>query len=120
MEYLTEDDYIELGSNHRGKYKKHGEWVKPIFPSNISLQGSPLTPYIFDDRCSSEDAGKALYEWYDIGQEERERRGEVGRQWVLGDDAQMTNKHLSDTFINAIETTFDKWKPRKRYTLEAV
>ena len=72
-EYLTADDYVELQSNHWGTYKEHGEWVKPVFPSNISCQGSPLTPYIFDDRCSYEDAGEALYEWYDEGPEERER-----------------------------------------------
>jgi glycosyltransferase involved in cell wall biosynthesis len=120
MEYLTAEDYVELGSNHRGEYKEHGEWVKPVFPTNISLCGSPMTPYIFDDRASYEDAGKALSHWYDMGQEERERCGEVGRQWVLSDEARMTGKHLSETFIDAIETTFEKWKPRKRYSLEAV
>ena len=119
-EYLTAEDYVELGSNHRGEYKEHGEWVKPVFPSNISLCGSPMTPYIFDDRCNSEDAGEALRYWYDKGQEGREVAGETGRQWVLGDTARMTGKHLSETFIEAIDTTFEKWKPRERYTLEAV
>ena len=75
-EYLTAEDYVELGSNHRGQYKEHGEWVKPVFPSNISLAGSPLTPYIFDDRCQYEDAGEALLEWYKEGPEERDRKGE--------------------------------------------
>ena len=37
----TAEDYVELKSNHRGEYKEHGEWVKPVFPSNISLCGSP-------------------------------------------------------------------------------
>ena len=119
-EYLTADDYVELGSNHRGEYKEHGEWVKPVFPSNISLCGSPLTPYIFDDRCSYEDAGEALLEWYNEGHEKREEYGEVGRQWVLGEDARMTTKHLSDAFIENIESTLEKWKPREQYTLEVV
>ena len=118
--YLTADDYIELGSNHRGEYKEHGEWVKPVFPSNISLQGSPMTPYIFDDRASYEDAGEALKYWYDKGPEERERCGEIGRQWVLSDDTRMTAKHLSETFIDTIDTTFEKWTPREKYTLEVV
>ena len=117
--YLTADDYIELGSNHRGTYKEHGEWVKPVFPSNISLAGSPLTPYIFDDRCSYEDAGEALYEWYKARPEERERCGELGRQFVLG-DGKMTAKHMSESFIKNIDTTFEKWKPREKYTLEVV
>ena len=118
--YLTEDDYIELGSNHRGTYKEHGEWVKPVFPSNISLQGSPMTPYIFDDRASYEDAGEALLQWYNKGPEERERCGEIGRQWVLGDDAKMTAKHLSQGFIDGMDTTFENWKPREKYTLEVI
>ena len=117
--YLTAEDYVELKSNHKGEYKEHGEWAKPIFPSNISLQGSPMTPYIFDDRCSYEDAGEALLEWYKAGPKERKRCGEVGRQFVL-DDGKMTAKHLSDSFIKNIETTFKKWKPKERYTLEVV
>ena len=119
-EYLTADDYVELGSNHRGVYKDHGEWAKPVFPSNISCCGSPLTPYIFDDRCSYEDAGQALYEWYKEGPEERERKGEIGRKWVMGDTARMTSKHMSESFIENIENTFKNWKPREKYTLEAV
>jgi len=118
--YLTADDYVELGSNHRGEYKEHGEWVKPVFPSNISLCGSPMTPYIFDDRAQYEDAGDALLEWYNEGPEERERKGEVGRQWVLGDDAKMTAEHLSQGFIDGIDMAFENWKPREQYTLEVV
>ena len=118
--YLTAEDYVELKSNHRGTYKQHGEWVKPVFPTNISCQGSPLTPYIFDDRCSFEDAGEALLEWYKVGPKEREKCGEIGRQWVQGDDSRMTSKHLSESFIKNIDTTLEKWKPREQYTLEVV
>ena len=118
-EYLTADDYVELGSNHRGTYLNHGEWVKPVFPTNISCQGSPLTPYIFDDRCSFEDGGEALLEWYKVGPEERERCGELGRQFV-NNEGKMTSKHMSDSFIKNIESTFKNWKPREKYTLEVV
>jgi glycosyltransferase involved in cell wall biosynthesis len=118
--YLTADDYVELGSNHRGEYKEHGEWVKPVFPSNISLCGSPMTPYIFDDRCQYEDAGEALLGWYNEGPEKREEYGELGRKWVLGDDAKMTAEHLSQGFIDGMDTAFEKWIPREKYTLEVV
>ena len=118
--YLTADDYVELGSNHRGKYKELGEWVKPVFPSNISLCGSPQTPYIFDDRCQYEDAGEALLEWYNEGPEKREEYGEIGRKWVLGDDAKMTSKHLSKGFIESMDGAFENWKPREKYTLEVI
>ncbi len=118
--YLTAEDYVDLGSNHKGEYKEHGEWVKPVYPSNRSLQGSPMTPYIFDDRVQYEDAGEALYEWYKMGKEERERCGEVGRKWTDSDDAKMTGKHLADSFTENIEATFENWKPRERYTMEVI
>jgi len=118
-EYLTAEDYVELQSNHRGTYTNHGEWVKPVYPTNRSLQGSPLTPYIFDDRCSYEDAGEALLEWYKAGPEERERCGEIGRQFVLN-EGRMSSQHLSDSFIENIDICFEKWKPREKYTLEVV
>ena len=71
-EYLTADDYKGVwGSNHDGRYQQHGEWVKPVFPATLSLQGSPLTPYIFDDRCRWDEAGEAIKYWYDKGHEGR-------------------------------------------------
>ena len=78
-----------------------------------------MTPYIFDDRCSFEDAGEALLEWYKAGPEERKRCGELGRQFVLN-EGRMTNKHMSESFIKNIDATFENWKPRERYTMEAV
>ena len=118
--YLTADDYVELGSNHRGTYKEHGEWVKPVFPSNISLQGSPSTPYIFDDRCSYEDAGDALRYWYDEGLEGRKKAGQKGYEFVKTKEISMDAKNMCNTMVDSIDTCFEKWKPRKRYTLEVV
>jgi len=118
--YLTEDDYILLGSNHRGEYKEHGEWVKPVWPATISLQGSPLTPYIFDDRATSEDAGKAIRDWYDVGQSERERCGELGRQFVLDSDIGMSAPDMGKRFIESMDGAFENWKPKERYVLEEV
>jgi len=118
--YLTADDYIELGSNHKGQYREHGEWVEPVFPSNRSLQGSPLTPYIFDDRCQYEDAGEALKFWYDKGPEERERCGELGRQFVKDKNIGMDANNMADRFIESMDTAFENWKPKEKYTLEVI
>ena len=40
-----------------------------------------------------------------------------GHEFVMSDDAMMSAKAMSDNFINHMETAFDKWTPRKRYTL---
>ena len=34
----------------------------PVYPTSRSIQGSPPTPYIFDDRCKWEDATKRIKE----------------------------------------------------------
>ena len=115
---LTPDDYIELGSNHRGKYKTHGEWVKPVYPASISLQGSPPTPYIWDDRCNPEDVAVNLREFYDMGREERKRLGALGTKFCR--ENQMTATAMGENFIKSMNTAFENWKPRIRYTMEKV
>ena len=115
---LTPDDYIELGSNHRGKYKTHGEWVKPVYPASISLQGSPPTPYIWDDRCNPEDVAVNLREFYDLGREERKRLGALGTKFCR--ENQMTATVMGENFIKSMNGAFDNWKPRIRYTMEKV
>ena len=93
--------------SHRGKYKTHGEWVEPVFPSNHSLQGSPQTPYIFDDRASYEDAGEALLSWYQRGPEERERCGEKGIEFVKDKNIGMDSKEMGDRFIKHMSTAME-------------
>tara|TARA_Y100000310_G_C20695665_1_gene825507 strand:+ start:1003 stop:2460 length:1458 start_codon:yes stop_codon:yes gene_type:complete len=117
LKYLTPDDYIELGSNHQGKYKKHGKWVKPVWPKTLSLLGSPPTPYIFDDRCRWDEVGDAMKEWYDVGVEERERCGELGRKFVCEKDVGMTAKEMCNRFIESMDSAFEKWKPKSLYDL---
>jgi glycosyltransferase involved in cell wall biosynthesis len=117
-ELLVAEDYIELGTNHRGKYKTHGKWVKPVWPASISLQGSPMTPYIWDDRCNPEDAAVGLREFYDMGREERKRLGNLGAEFCK--ENQMTSEEMGKNFIKSMNGAFDNWKPKKRYTLGKV
>ena len=119
-EYLTAEDYVELGSNHRGEYKEHGEWVKPVFSSNISLQGSPQTPYIFDDRVQYEDAGDAMRYWYDKGSKGREEAGKRGMKFVNDEKIGMSGDMMCKNFEIYMDTAFEKWTPKEKYTLEVV
>ena len=105
----------EVPSNHRGTYKKHGEWAFPVYPTSRSIQGSPPTPYIYDDRCAWEDATVRMQECYKLGRKELKRRGLKGREWALGDEAGFTSKHQAKRVIEALDTLFDTWKPREKY-----
>lgn len=105
----------EFCSNHFGTYKKHGEWAVPVFPSNMSIVGSLPTPYIFDDRADFRDIAKAIEEVYNLGPEERERRGMKGREWVTSAESMQSASSMCKNVIEGIEETFTKWKPRKKY-----
>jgi len=111
------DFNADFPSNHRGTYKKHGEWAFPVYPSSISIVGSPPTPYIFDDRCRWEDAAERLMEVYNLSKEEREKRGLAGMEWATSEEAGFTSKHQANRFIKATDQLFNTWKPREKYEL---
>ena len=109
----------EFATNHTGKYKLHGIWAKPVFPSNRSLQGSPQTPYIFDDRCKYEDVADAIRYWYDTPETLREQMGQSGREWALQNG--LTAEQMGNKMIEMIDYLFEsKLETRARYTLTKV
>ena len=124
--HLDENDYSWVHSLHNDKEWEnnpdltHGEWVKPVWPRTRSLQGSMPTPYIFDDRCRWDEAAEAIKYWYDLGSEERTRCGELGREWMHLEEVGMTAKLMCKRFMKSMDTAFETWKPRKRYSLYKV
>ena len=120
---LTSKDYEEIKSLHDDRKWAHnedltwGEWVKPVWPSNRCLQGSPPTPYIFDDRCRWDDVADKIYEWYDMSEDERRECGKKGIEFVNDKEIMMSGKMMSQNFIDQMDTGFEKWTPRKRYSI---
>jgi hypothetical protein len=107
----------DVPSNHRGTYKEHGEWAFPVYPSSRSVQGSPPTPYIFDDRCKWEDITERLKEVYNLSPEERDRLGAKGREWAISDEAGFTSKHQANRVMEAFDELFKVWEPREKYQI---
>ena len=106
-------------SNHTGRYKLHGRWVKPVFPASRSLQGSPQTPYIFDDRCKFEDVADAIHAWYNADSELRAQAGAEGREFCLKNG--LTAEAMGDKMIKLIDQLFEiKPTVANRYTLETI
>ncbi len=122
--FLTADDYVEIGSLHDKDNPiidelTWGEWVEPIWPTNRSLQGSPVTPYIFDDRCSYKDIGEAIDRWYQKGRDECESAGMKGHEFIMG-AGDMASETMGEKFIEAIDGCFENWKPRQRFEIYKV
>ena len=113
--WFTPDENIP--SNHRGTYKKCGPWAFPVFPTSISIVGSPPTPYIFDDRCEASDAANQLMEVYKLDPERRKAIGLMGREWAIGDEAGFTSEKMGYRMINCIDRLLKTWVPRKKYSL---
>jgi glycosyltransferase involved in cell wall biosynthesis len=111
----------EFGSNHKGKYKKHGEWAFPVFPSNHSLVGSIPTPYIFDDRAQPEDIAEQIKKIYQIKTQQPEYYNKISKEahnWVTSDESMMSARWMCKNIIDGIDETFKKWEPR--YTFEMI
>jgi len=122
-ELLTADDYTEIQSLHDWRKWEnnddltHGEWVKPVWPKTRALQGSPPTPYIFDDRCDWVDVSEKIYDWYQMDTEERQACGAKGREFVMNEEVGMSGEQMSKNFIRDMDKAFEMWKPRKRYSI---
>jgi glycosyltransferase involved in cell wall biosynthesis len=110
----------EFGSNHRGKYKKHGKWAYPVFPSNLSLVGSVPTPYIFDDRAEPFDIAEQIEKAHYHKTEYPEIHAEqckAAREWVTSNESMMTAANMCKNVIDGIDETFTKWQPRHAFEL---
>jgi glycosyltransferase involved in cell wall biosynthesis len=116
--YLDPDKHFnsEFGTNAERRYLQHGEWVIPVFPAQRALIGSPATPYIFDDRADWKEAGLALLQWYEMSEEERRRRGALGRKYAIEEG--FTAEQMGRSFIQGMDTALQNWKPRTRFVLE--
>jgi len=107
----------DFPSNHNGTIKKHGKWALPVYPTNRSIQGSPKTPYIWDDRCTAEDAAAQITEAYNMPKAERKKRGLAGREWAISNEAGFTSTQMAQKIIESINELFKTWKPREKFEL---
>ena len=107
------EDYIRIGSLHQTKVN-HGEWVIPVWPSATNINGSPITPYIFEDRVNDNDIAEAIFKMYQKGKEERKRIGLLGREWAIEN---LSSKVMCHKMISGIETALNNFTPRKKYDL---
>ena len=118
---FTADDYISIGSLHHKNKSKHlvmeGEWVEPIWPAALNLNGSVPTPYIFDDRVNDDEVAEGIMKMYKLGKKKRKSKGLKGREFMVKN---FSNKIMCEKMIEGIEQTLENWKPRKRFDLYRV
>jgi len=121
-ELLTAEDYVKVESLHdKRKWSNnellgHGNWAYAVWPSNLSLQGSPMTPYIFDDRVDFMEVSDKLGYAFRAGRDHLEKVGMEGHEWIIS-EAGMASETMGEKFIEAFEDCFQNWAPRKRFEI---
>jgi glycosyltransferase involved in cell wall biosynthesis len=111
VKHLTE----ETPSNSCGDISTDfGKWTYPLWPQ-MNLQGSPMTPYIYDSRVSVDSITNGLKWWYDMTKEQRDICGKEGREWAIENG--FSSEGMCSAMVDSIETCLNTWKPRKRFTL---
>jgi glycosyltransferase involved in cell wall biosynthesis len=117
---FTADDYINIERLSDKKLYgslEHGVWSYPVWPSATNINGSPITPYIFDDRVNDNEVAEAIHSVYAIGKKTRKKNGLVGREWAIKNlSAQIMCEKLKD----GIEGTIKNFKPREKYNMYKV
>lgn len=106
-----------FGSNHTGKYKNHGVWAKPVWPTARYIQGSIPTPYIFDDLCTWEDTAEAMLYWWMMPADQRKACGLKGREWACNEGG-LSAANMCKQFELSMNHLFDNWSPAE--TLELI
>ena len=86
----------------------------------MSLQGSPPTPYIFDDRPDWRHAAEKIYEWYNTSPEDRKKAGKAGREYCLREDTMLSAKNMGGAFKKSMGEAFEKWEPIKQFKVYEV
>jgi len=110
----------DFPSNHRGTIKEHGDWAFPVYPSSRSIAGSLPTPYIFDDKCTPEDAATAIEKVYSLSAIEREAAGKKGYNWVIGDEANMTATKMANRVVEVLDQGFEKFTARELFNFHKI
>lgn len=107
----------KFSSNHLAKYVDCGDWAYPVFPSSISLQGSPLTPFIADDRSDFRQVAEVIGYLYATSPEKRKERGLKGREWVLSQESGMSAANMCKNITRSVDYLFENWEPREAYEI---
>jgi len=121
MRFVKDGKWAELDadfpSNHNKTLTECGEWVFPVYPTSISMVGSPATPYIWDDRCDPVHVADRFREIYELTPDQRVSRGLKGREWATGTEAGFTSELMGQRIIKSVDRLFDEWKPREGFEL---
>ena len=92
-----------------------GPFGVPLFPTSKSIIGSQQVPFIYEDRISKDHFLSALSNMYDMGENERRRLGQLGRQHVLNNyNFKDFEKKWLDFMIKFHEEQ-GSWETRKDY-----
>ena len=113
----TADDYINIETlSNKNKHNdiSHGVWVNPIWPAAININGSPITPYIFDDRVNDEEVASKIMKIYMTDKPLRKQNGLKGREFAIKN---LSSKVMCDSMSDGIEITIKNFTPRERYNL---
>ena len=109
------DFSAEVPSNSTGMISKEcGSWTYPLWPQ-LNLQGSPVTPYIYDSRPSIKSIEEGLKHWYNLGREECKKRGLKGREWAIKNG--FTKASMCEEFSKSIDKCFDNFVAREKYVI---
>ena len=92
-----------------------GPFGVPIFPASKAIIGSQQVPYIYEDRINKDHFLSALDNMYDMGAEERNRLGQLGRKHVMANYNFDNFEQQWVDFMLKVSEESGSWDTRKDY-----
>ncbi len=105
----------DFPTNSYGRYVKHGNWAYPLWIKSTKISGSRPTPYIYYMYTTKLQIIESLLKVYNTSKEQLKKFGLQGRQWMCGDQSNMSSKKLCQSFIKNLKSTLKHFKPRLKY-----
>ena len=84
-------------------------------PSSKAIIGSQDVPYIYEDRCNKQDFLRAMIDFYNMSDIERQEMGQRGRQHVLNNYSIKNYSQLWNQTFEMVFENFGSWESRKGY-----
>lgn len=109
----------DFGSNNIGRYTKCGKWAYPVFPTALTIQGSPPTPYLFDDITKWEDFAEGMMYWYLMDASKRQKCGDEGRRWARNEGG-INSINMAKTFMEGMDFMFENWRKPQKFDLYTI
>jgi glycosyltransferase involved in cell wall biosynthesis len=95
-----------------------GVWAEPILDFTSVLTSNDVVPYIYSNYIDKKDLFKALSKIYQLPEQERKRRGKIGREFFINNG--LTSYNMTENVGQILNESMETFIEKLNYTLTKI